>query len=280
MELERSPTAVRLLFICISFNALIAIMQATSLTILTSYFQTHTPAKTSLQPALNKLFDTYRGMLPYSTCDLTDFPVDDTDDPDQIGADGTMKYLEDLSVSLEEPVMLAVLAQVKAPTMGELSRGEFTNGWEAVSADTISKQASVASQFRESLKSDANLFRNVYKHSFVLARQPGQKSVLIEAAVEFWRMLFSPAGFDWTTKGFNWIETYLTFIQEKWNKSISKDLWDQTLFFAKKTREDPSLAWWNEAESAWPSIIDEFAKHVKSLPEHRKITSADTMDTS
>lgn len=176
--------------------------------------------------------------------------------------------------------MLAVLTQLKAPTMGELSRGEFTAGWEELDAETIQKQSAQALRFRETLKTDADFFRAVYRHSFALARQPGQKSVLIETAVEFWRMLFSQSGLLWETRGFDWVGVYLSFVQEKWKKSISKDLWDQTLFFAKKTISDPTLAWWNEAESAWPSILDDFAKHVKNLPEYKKTTTLEVMDTS
>ena len=202
--------------------------------------------------------------------DLT--PVDDSSSPDQIGTEGTMAYLQDIKVSLEEPAMLAVLTQVKAPTMGELSRDDFINGWEDLAADTIEKQRSHVSRFRTSLKSSPDFFRNVYRHSFVLARSPGQKSVALEAAIEFWRMLYSAEkGMDWSSKGFSWIDHYIDFVQEKWKKSVGKDLWDQTLFFARKTVEDPSLRWWNELDSAWPSILDEFAGHVKSLPEYGRI---------
>ena len=205
---------------------------------------------------------------------------DDADSPDQIGANGTMAYLQDLGVSIEEPAMLAILTQLKAPTMGELSRAEFTAGWEDLDAETIQKQSILAARLRETLKTDADFFRAVYRHSFVLARQPGQKSVLIETAAEFWRMLFSPLGLSWSTRGFDWVGIYVSFVQEKWNKSISKDLWDQTLFFARKTIADPTLTWWNEAESAWPSILDDFAKHVKSLPEYKTTITMEDMDIS
>ena len=197
-----------------------------------------------------------------------------------------MAYLQDVGVSLEEPAMLAVLTQVKAPTMGELTRSEFISGWEELSADTLEKQKSHVGRFRSSLRNDPAFFQNVYRHSFYLARSPGQKSVALEAAVEFWRMLFSSSsGCDWSSHGFGFLEHYLTFVQEKWKKSIGKDLWDQTLFFAQKTLNDPSLSWWNEMDSAWPSVLDEFANYIKSLPDYEtklgKLGSSagDSMDT-
>ena len=167
--------------------------------------------------------------------------------------------------------MLAVLTQVKAPTMGELSRNEFAVGWEEVSADTVEKQKSQASRFRSLLQSDPGFFRNVYRHSFILARAPGQKSVTLDTATEFWRMLFSDKGMNWATHSFSWTDEFIRHLEEKWRKSIGKDLWDQTLLFARKTMQDPSLSWWNEIESAWPSVLDEFAGHIKSLPVYAEV---------
>ena len=197
-----------------------------------------------------------------------------------------MSYLEDIKVSLEEPAALAVLMQVKAPAIGELSRDDFVDGWEELAADSIEKQKTHAARFRASLKSNPEFFRSVYRYSHILARPSGQKSVPLETAIGVWSMLYSAEkGMNWSSKGFSWIEHYIDFVQEKWKKSVGKDLWDQTLYFALKTIEDPSLAWWNEVDSAWPSILDEFAGHVKSLPEYKTVFkgagagAGDGMDT-
>lgn len=40
-----------------------------------------------------------------------------------------MRYLQDLDVQLEEPVVFALLVELGAPTIGELSRQEFIEGW-------------------------------------------------------------------------------------------------------------------------------------------------------
>lgn len=41
-----------------------------------------------------------------------------------------MRYFGDLCVSLEEPVVFAVLTELEAPTMGELTRKGFVEGWK------------------------------------------------------------------------------------------------------------------------------------------------------
>ncbi|KAI4141281.1 MAG: hypothetical protein L6R39_005425 [Caloplaca ligustica] len=74
------------------------------------------PASSQTEQSLNKLFDKYR-----------DNPKDE---PDTIGVEGSMRYLTDLGLSLEEPVVLAVLTELEAPTMGELTRKGFVEGWK------------------------------------------------------------------------------------------------------------------------------------------------------
>ena len=193
-----------------------------------------------------------------------------------------MSYLQDIGVSLEETALLAVLTQVQSPTMGELARNEFTSGWEAKSADTLEKQKNHAVLFRQSLKTDPKFFEEVYRHTFVLAKQPSQKSVALGDAPTYWRLLYSPNGLNWESSGFNWLEAYITYLEETWKKSISKDLWNQTLLFARKTLSDPTFSWWDEAESAWPSVLDEFVKYAKELPQYKETfpaEEADQMDT-
>ena len=85
--------------------------------------------------ALNRLFDRYRGHFPCIIhrlcCYLLRLHLDDpTQEPDSIGVEGSMRYLGDLGVKLDEVVLLAVLTELSAPTMGELSRGGFLEGWK------------------------------------------------------------------------------------------------------------------------------------------------------
>ena len=41
-----------------------------------------------------------------------------------------MRYLMDLGVKLDEVVVLAVLTELSAPTMGEFTRAGFVSGWQ------------------------------------------------------------------------------------------------------------------------------------------------------
>jgi hypothetical protein len=66
---------------------------------------------------LNKLFDVFRD--------------DVANEPDAIGPEGSMAYLEKLGVDPEGLEVLAVLETIQAPTMGEMSREGFVEGWLA-----------------------------------------------------------------------------------------------------------------------------------------------------
>ena len=63
---------------------------------------------------------------------LTRYVIDNpANEPDTIGVEGSMRYLSDLGVSLDEVVVLAILTELSAPTMGELTREGFVEGWKS-----------------------------------------------------------------------------------------------------------------------------------------------------
>ena len=69
-----------------------------------------------LEANLNKLFDKY---------------LDNPAEKDTIGIEGTMQYLEALDVPLDDITSFAVLEVVQSPTMGEMTRKGFVEGWTA-----------------------------------------------------------------------------------------------------------------------------------------------------
>jgi len=180
-----------------------------------------------------------------------------------------MSYLSALSVSLEGITVLIISELLGSPTMGELPRAGFVSGWSSQSATTLTAQKTVLASLLKQLPTPESrgtngLFRRVYKHTFKIALPAGSKGVPLEVAAEYWKLVFGSQGVPWEGQdGTPWLEWWLSFLDEKWKKAVNKDLWDQTLLFAEKTREDPSLSWWSE-ESAWPGIIDEFVEWAKT----------------
>ncbi|KAI4263592.1 MAG: hypothetical protein L6R42_001261 [Xanthoria sp. 1 TBL-2021] len=174
-----------------------------------------------------------------------------------------MRYLQDLGLSLEEPVVLAILIELAAPTMGELTRSGFVEGWKRLRASTLTDQKSTLPTLRTSLSSSPQgLFRQTYKHTFRLALAPGQRSLPLETALEYWRLLLSPPAINWNTKTTPWLDYWIEYLTTKWKKGVSKDMWEQTAVFAGKSLEDETMGWWSE-DGAWPGCLDEFVGFVR-----------------
>ena len=118
----------------------------------------------------------------------------------------------------------------------------------------------------------------MYRYAFEMGKESGAKELGFTVAVESWKMLFQAPGWEWiTVSGTNFLEEWLQYLEEKWPrsqqrvdgklvkvpKSISKDVWDQTLRFAFHTLDDETLSFWNEYD-AWNSNVDEFVEWYKA----------------
>ena len=132
----------------------------------------------------------------------------------------------------------------------------------------------MVAEFRNRLTDDDEFFRRTYRHSFLLARTSGQRAVTLDVAIDFWRLLFSANGTEWKDVDTDWLALYVDFLTKSWGKSVSKDLWDQTLVFANETLKDGTMEWWSEEDSAWPSVLDDFVRFVKA----RREEGGDRMD--
>ncbi|KAK4632097.1 Defective in cullin neddylation protein 1 [Fulvia fulva] len=203
----------------------------------------------SLRSSLSKTFDQYR-----------DNPKDS---PDEITIDGTGKLLEDAGIAVDGVDFFIFSELVASPSMGTLAREGFVDGLSDVGADTPAKIRNIVLQRRSALNSDPELLKNVYNHAFQLGLQDRQKALPVEMAQEFWKILFTAPAYQWRTNSSPWLDWWFEFYTEKVNKAVNKDLWKQTLSFAKETMRDESLSFWTD-ESSWPSVIDEFVEWVKT----------------
>jgi len=179
-----------------------------------------------------------------------------------VSVNGVMKYLTDLGVNLENVQMLVPLEIVQAPSVSEMSKEGFVDGWKSAGAETISKQKSyVAGQTRQ-LATDMALFKKVYRHTFNLAKEKGQKAIALETAFVFWDLLFTSPGKPWVTKSTDYLSLWKEFLSANWTKTVNKDMWNQTYEFFLKSVQDETLGFWSE-DGAWPGVIDEFVAYAK-----------------
>ncbi|OCK78399.1 hypothetical protein K432DRAFT_383913, partial [Lepidopterella palustris CBS 459.81] len=213
---------------------------------LDGFFNT-TPAATSSSPAsaktnLNKIFDKYR---------------DDPGAPDTIGVTGMTKYLKDIAVEIEDIGMLAVSEIIQTPSMGEMTREGFVEGWTTQNCDTLDKQKAHMRALLKALPTSKDTFSKIYKYTYQMARTGNQKAVQLDMAIAYWQLLFSSpsSAVQWSSGSTPWLEWWTEFLNNRWKKSVNKDMWNETLKFAVMTLEDEGLGFWNE-EASWPSVVD------------------------
>lgn len=257
--------------------------------------------------SLEKLFNHYRGMYKspsYSdafVCQgliLSD--IDKSEETNVIGVEGCMQYFADLGVDLEEPVVLVILTEFNAPTMGEVPRQGFVDYWKRLgyvhahpplspphlsathslsvcqkrnritdalprqqnSAGDISAQKDHLPTLRTALVDRPETFKSTYKHTFKLALVPSQRSISLDTALPYWRLLLTAPSLSWNTPTTPWLDWFAEYLETRWKKGVSKDLWEQTGVFVMKSLEDEGMGWWSE-DGAWPGVLDEFVGFVR-----------------
>jgi DCN1-like protein 1/2 len=105
----------------------------------------------------------------------------------------------------------------------------------------------------------------VWKNSFSLLLEQGQRSAEKATCIDSWRTLLVKPSFEWKSKSYDWLEEWITFLEKNNSiKGISRDLWNHILKFARETIADESLRFHTD-EASWPALIDEFAEHIKEV---------------
>ncbi|TQV91910.1 defective in cullin neddylation protein 1 [Cordyceps javanica] len=205
----------------------------------------------SLDAELNTLFDSLRD------------GEDDT--KDRMELTSTMKYLQnDLKVNIENAELFVVLELLQAPSIGEISRHGYVEGWKDSSVSASHKDhAKHIRKLIKALPKDAALFKKVYKYAFIVGREKDQKALSLESALIYWDMLFALPGMQWKNAHRDWLALWKRFLAEKWTRSVNRDMWNMILEFAFKSMDDDSLSFWTE-DGAWPSVIDDFVEWCKA----------------
>lgn len=81
--------------------------------------------------------------------------TDPAEDPtDAIGAEGSMQYLEQLGVNLDDASMFLALQVLKAENIGELTKDGFVKGWKEAGYVALSAPA-MSFAFRKSMDADS-----------------------------------------------------------------------------------------------------------------------------
>lgn len=181
------------------------------------------------------------------------------DTKESLSAETTQEYLEALGVNMENAEQFVVMELVQSPSIGEITRNGFVNGWSATDLSTFGQtaQKNYIRKLINQLSADRALFKKVYRHSFIAGKEAQQKSIPLENAIVYWQLLFAPPGRPWKSASRDWAKMWESFLSDKWTRSVNKDMWNMTLEFANKSMDDEALSFYSE-EDSWPAVVDEF----------------------
>ncbi|BGP35203.1 Scaffold-type E3 ligase [Rhodotorula toruloides] len=182
--------------------------------------------------------------------------------PEEIGMDGTTRYCEDLGVSLEDVVFLALAEFTGAPSMGKFAKQTWVRAWQGVGCDTLERQKRHVADLRAQL-SNPEAFRRIYIFAFDYAKEPGQKSLHFEIAQELWKLLvpLDPAS---TTFSSTNLAAWIDFLASKGGRAVSKDTWNLFLDFARSI--DPDFGNYDEeGELRHPWTLDSLSSDASLL---------------
>ncbi|KAK0704342.1 Cullin binding-domain-containing protein [Lasiosphaeris hirsuta] len=183
---------------------------------------------------------------------------------DMIGPASIEKYTETLGINALNYEFFVLCEIVQIDELFQLTRKGFTEGWMSqwdkrgspLEANIEAHRRYIRSRIEE-LPKDGALFKKVYRQVFLAGKEPEVKTLPKKIAMAYWEELFTPTVHPWKTKNVNFLEAWLVYMEEKWTRNVSKDMWNQTLEFANKTVMDDTLGFWSE-DQAWPGVIDDF----------------------
>ncbi|RNA24813.1 DCN1 1 [Brachionus plicatilis] len=168
--------------------------------------------------------------------------------------EGVCKFLNDLNFKLDDKIVLVLAWKFKAQVQGEFSKEEFYNAMNELGCDSIEKLRNKIYQIDAELNNDLNKFKDLYHFTFNFGKNPSQKSLDLEDAVEYWKMILN--------EKFSYLNLWIDFLNEHHKKSISKDTWNLLLEFAININRDFSNY---DEEGAWPVLIDEFVEYARPI---------------
>lgn len=212
---------------------------------------------------------------------------------------GTTLYIRDISVSPDEPVLLALHDLLNSTSVGEFEREAFTRGWTNASTeagknvDTVAKQKAYMQTLRKNLTTDHAFFKSIYRATFKFGLAEGARGVSVETATDFWNQFFTSesGGIAWitpTAPNVPWLELWIEYVSNHHKRPVNKDLWNMVCELCLKAIQPGAekLEWWNE-DGAWPMAVDEFMVWIQTKAPQigKKATSGaggatDEMDTS
>jgi len=203
------------------------------------------------------------------------------EDPDSkhgskfIGLEGVCELCEDLHINPETDRAALLLAwKLNAAEQGKFSYEEFKDGLKSLGVSSTSELAARLQEIDDTIDDNKHEFKSLYKFTFFYAKEKQYKSLSIDTAMAYWKILFQRHD-----KTFYLLSDWFQYCQERMPNPnnpnstqhssdlleiITHDQWDMLVDFAEISQT--VLKDYDEY-AAWPTLIDDFVTWYRQKAE-------------
>ncbi|KAL7453738.1 hypothetical protein ACHAWC_006908 [Mediolabrus comicus] len=186
----------------------------------------------------------------------------DEDDPNVAGMEGICKLCEQLQLDpLEDVRVLVLLHKLGANKKpAEISREEWMSGCNRLQLDTVAKFTNYLPALDTGFM-DRDEFKEFYKFCFQFNRQGTHKTLEKDLVIALLKMCL-----DNNRIPTDRLNTFCEFLETTTDESYSKitlDQWRSFLDFSYEFPDEGSLMGYDESESAWPVLMDEYVEFME-----------------
>ncbi len=141
-------------------------------------------------------------------------------------SDGIEKLCQDLNYSPDEFEILVLAFCLEAHTMCRFTRQEFIYGLKNLNATTIPELRLRLIQIVDRLRTDENLFKQLYRFTFNFGLDEGSRILNLDMAIDLWRLVYSICKLP-----DNLLERWLSFLSKENVRGIQRDTWQMFHLF-------------------------------------------------
>lgn len=194
--------------------------------------------------------------------------IRDEDDPNVSGMEGICKLCEQLNLDpLEDVRVLVLLYKLGANKKpAEINKEEWMTGCNKLKLDSIDKFIGFLPALDIGFM-EHDEFKEFYKFCFQFNRQGTHKTLDKDLVTALLKMCLTNDRITSTR-----LDTFCDFLETTKDESYSKitlDQWRSFFDFSLEFPDEGSLMGYDESESAWPVLIDEYVEFLEKMDKKK-----------